>query len=121
MNSFQPRRIQKAGRVPDDHPSIAAEWRQRPPSTVGQRLCAVADHLAAFQQSSDEGMLLESLQHVLWIEAGIAIIETGDKSERNSVVFGAVNPGAAVFFRGQRITHGVDDFASFDAAGREFP
>ena len=33
----------------------------------------------------------------------------------------AVNPRAAVFFRGQRIAHGVDDFARLNAARGHFP
>ncbi len=66
-------------------------------------------------------MLLERLQHMLRIEARVAIIESGNEAERNNIVFRAVNPRAAIFFRGQRITHRVDDFARLNAARRDFP
>src|SRR5205823_11203180 len=46
VNSFQALRIKEASGVADNHPSIASDWRNRPPSTVGQRLRAITDHLA---------------------------------------------------------------------------
>ncbi len=66
-------------------------------------------------------MLLELLQHALRIEARVGIVEAGDEAERDDVVLAAVNPGAAVFLRGQRPAHGVDHFAGRDAAGGNFP
>src|SRR3982074_3842114 len=89
MNSFQAREIQKPGGVADDHPSIAAEGRQRPPPAVGKRLSAVADHLAASNQLGNKRMLFESLQHMLRVEARVAIVESGNESERDYVVFRA--------------------------------
>src|SRR5713226_8113730 len=100
MNPFQARGIQKASGVSNDHPSIAGERRQRPPSAIGERLGAIADHLAAREQSGNKGMLLERLKYMLRIEARIMIIEPGDEAERDDVVFRAVNPGAAIFLRG---------------------
>ncbi len=50
MNSLQPLRIQEAGGVAEDHPAVAGNRRNRPPAAVGQRLRAVANHLAAFEQ-----------------------------------------------------------------------
>ena len=46
VNAFQALRIQEAGGVAENHPSVTRDWRNRPPSAVGQRLCAIADHLA---------------------------------------------------------------------------
>ena len=66
-------------------------------------------------------MLLEFLQDALGIDTRVGIVEAHDETERNYVIFSAVNPGAAVFFRGQRPSHGVDDFAGSDAAGRNLP
>ena len=66
-------------------------------------------------------MLLELLQHLLWIEARIGIIEAGDEPQRDNVVRAAVNPGASIFFRRQRPAHGVHDFPRSDTAGRDFP
>src|SRR6266566_6015776 len=121
MNPLQARGIQEAGGVADDHPSIAGERRQRPPSAIGKRLGAVSDQLAASEQLANKRMLFESLQHVLRVEARVAIIESGNEAEGDDVVFRAINPCAAVFLRGQRITHGVDDFTRLDATRRNFP
>ena len=71
-------------------------------------------------------MLLERLQHMLRIEARVAIIEPGHEAERDEVVFRTaalrtIDPRSAVFFRGQRIAHRVDDFARLNAARRDFP
>ena len=66
-------------------------------------------------------MFLELLQHVLRVEARVGVIESGDEAERDDIVFAAVDPGAAVFFRRKRPAHGVDDFAGDQAAGRDFP
>ena len=83
MNSLQARGIQEAGGVADDHPAVARQRRNRPPSAVRQRLGAVADHLAAREQLGNEGMLLERLQHMLRIEARVGIIESGYEAERD--------------------------------------
>src|ERR1700757_1294401 len=109
MNPFQARGIKKAGGVSDDHPSIAGERRQRPPSAIGKSLGAVTDHLAAIEQLGNKRMLFESLQHVLRVEARVAIVESGNESERDDGVFRArvlrtIDPRTTVFFRGQRIT-----------------
>src|SRR5437016_12888088 len=61
-------------------------------------------------------MLLELLQHALRINPRVFVVEAGDKAERNDVVFAAVDPGAAVFFGGQRPSHGVNHLAGRDAA-----
>ena len=121
MNPFQALRIQQAGGVAEDHPAIAGQRRNRPPAAVGHRLRAVADHLAAFEKLGDERVFLEFLQDALGIEARIGIVEPGHEAERDDVVFSAVNPGAAVFLRGQRPAHGVDDFAGRDACRQGLP
>ena len=121
VDALKPLRIQEARRVAEHHPAVAGQRWNAPPAAIGQRLRAVADHLAAFQQLGDERMLLELLQHVLRIDAGIAIVEAGDEAERDQVVLGAVDPGAAVLVEGERIAHGVDHFAGCDTPGRQFP
>ena len=126
MNSLQSRRIQEAGRVAEDHPSISCNRRNRPPSAVRHRLRAVADHLAALEQLGHEGMLLEILQHVLRIEPRIGVVEACHESERYNVVFWsatgrAVNPRAAVFLRGEGPAHRVNHFPRRDAPRRHFP
>src|SRR5271156_211680 len=121
MNSLEALRVEETGGVAENHPAIARDRGNRPPAAIRQRFRAVANHLAAFEQLRDERMLLEILQHVLWIDARIGIVEAGDEAERNDVVFASVNPGASILFGGQRPTHGVDDLAWSDAPRRNFP
>ena len=121
MNSLEPRRIQEAGRVAEDHPSIARDRRNRPPAAVRHRLRAVADHLAALEQLRHKRMPLELLQHALRIEPRIGVVESRHEAERDDIVFRAINPRAAVFFRGERPAHRVNHFARSDAARGHFP
>src|SRR5271169_3372676 len=100
MNSLKTLRIQEACRVAQHHPAIAGQRRNAPPAAVRQRLGAVADHLSAFEQLGDKRVFLELLQHVLWVEAWIAVIESGYKTQRDLIVFGAVDPRTAVFAEG---------------------
>ena len=81
MNSLEARGIQEAGRVAEDHPSIAGDGRNRPPAAVGHRFGAVANHLAALEQLCDPRMPLKLLQHALRVEARIGVVESGDESE----------------------------------------
>src|SRR5579864_7670946 len=121
MYALQPLRVQKPGRVSDNHPAIARKRRNRPPAAIRQRFRAIADHLAAFEQLRDEWMSLEFLQHVLGIGARIGIVESDYETQRNDVVFATINPRAAILARRQRPTHGVEDFTWCDAARRNFP
>ncbi len=98
MNALEARGVHEAGGVAENHPAIAGNRRNRPPAAVRHRLRAVADHLSAFEQLSNEGMLLEFLQHALRVEARVGIVESSDETERDDVVFAAINPSAAVFF-----------------------
>src|SRR5438045_1993950 len=47
MNALEPMRVKQAGGVASDHPAIASQSWQRPPSPVGKSLGAVTDHFAA--------------------------------------------------------------------------
>src|ERR1700746_1663830 len=76
MNAFEALGIEEAGRVAEDHPTIARNRRNSPPAAIRQRLRTIADHLSAGEQACDERVLLEILQHVLRIQARIGIVET---------------------------------------------
>jgi hypothetical protein len=121
MDSLQPHRVQKAGGVAEDHPSIASDGRNRPPAAIGHRLRSVADHLAAVKQTRNHGVLFEILQYVLRIEPRIEIVKAGDEAERDDVIFTAINPGAAILFRRQRPAQRVDHFTRRDASRRYLP
>src|SRR5689334_13941189 len=66
-------------------------------------------------------MSLESLHHMVWIETRIFVIESRNKTEGDDVVLAAVNPRAAIFVRGQRPSHRVDDLTRSDAASGNLP
>src|SRR5579863_7119278 len=121
MNSLQPLRIEEPGGIAENHPAIARDRRDRPPAAIGKRLPPIADHLAAIEQPGDHGMLFEILQHTLRIEPRIRVVERGDETERDDIVFAAVNPGAAVFLGGQRPAHGVNDLTGRDSTRRDLP
>src|SRR5581483_7988876 len=94
MDSLEALRVEESSGIAKDHPAIAGNRRNRIPAPVRQRLRAIADHLAAFKQFGDEGMLLENLQHTLRIEPRVRIVEAGYEPQRHNVVLAAVNPGA---------------------------
>src|SRR5258708_32740523 len=102
VNPLQSGGVQEAGGIAENHPAIARNRRNRPPAAVWHRLRPVANHLSAFQQLRDQRMLFELLQHALRIETRVGIVEPGDKAKRDYVVFATVNPGATVFFGGER-------------------
>src|SRR5512140_2871027 len=58
---------------------------------------------------------------MLRVNARVLVIEPSDVPERNDVVLGTVDPGAAVLFRSQRIAHRVNHFAGSYAPTGNFP
>src|SRR5258708_40050353 len=66
-------------------------------------------------------MRLPRLQYALRIDPWIGIVQAGDIAERNQVVFGSIQPRAAVFLGGERPAQGEDNFAPGDASGRNLP
>ena len=58
---------------------------------------------------------------MLRVRARVGVIESGDESERDDVIFAAIDPGAAVLAARQRPTHRVDDLPAADASRRDFP
>src|SRR5438874_4294908 len=121
MNSLQTLRIQKSRRVAKNHPTISCNRRYRPPSSIGQRLCAVPHRLAAFEQLRNQRMPFELLQDALRIKPGIGIVQASYESKRNNIVLTAIDPSAAVLARGQRPSHRVNHFARSNAPRGNFP
>src|SRR5579885_3196703 len=121
MNAFEPLRIQEAGRIPQQHPSIPVNTGDGEPSAIRQRLCTVAKHLSAFKKASREWMLFEGLEGVVRIGARVFIVEAGDVADGNLRIADAVNPRAAVFFCGQRPAESVDYLAFLDASCWDSP
>src|ERR1700686_2514170 len=98
MNSFEPRGVEEARPISEDHSPIAGTGGNRPPSAIRHRLRPVANHLAAFEQLRDKRMALEFLQYVLRIEPRVGIVEPRHKAEGDHTILRAVDPGAAVLF-----------------------
>ena len=68
VNSLQPLRIEKPGAVAHQQDSVRVNLRHGEVSTCGDRLCAVTNHLAAFEQLCEKRMLLETLKLRMWIK-----------------------------------------------------
>src|SRR6185312_15236066 len=96
MNALEPLRIQEAGRIAHNHPSVAGKLRHGEPPAVWHRLCAIADHLSAFQQFRYVRMLLQLLQHTLRIKPRISVIEAGNVTKREEIIFRSVGPRSAI-------------------------
>src|SRR5690349_21850669 len=99
VNSLQALRIQQACRVTDNQAAIKIAARHRIPTAVGNRLRAVANKGAAFQDPFHKWMRFEFLEGFMRIEERIVIIESDDHSQRHAIVPQAVNPSAAVEIR----------------------
>src|SRR5580693_4506309 len=54
MNSLEALGVEETGRVAKNHPAVPRDRRNRPPAAIWQRLRAVANHLPALKQFSDE-------------------------------------------------------------------
>ena len=69
-------------------PTISApsmyEPRLRVPAALGQRLGAVAHHLAAAQQVGDERVQLEALERRVRIEQRVVVVEADDEADRDA-------------------------------------
>src|SRR5438874_7765356 len=66
-------------------------------------------------------MRLESLHHMMRINARVFVIKTHNEAEGDDVVLAAVDPSAAVLFASERPSHGIDDLAGSYASGRQLP
>ena len=69
MHAFQALGIKEAAGIADNEATIDIVARHRVPAAIGQRLCAVADQLAAFEDAADEGMRFPGLKSGMGIEA----------------------------------------------------
>src|SRR5205085_7140966 len=100
---------------------MAGKTRYGVPAAIRQSLCAVTDHLAAFQQMGDKTMFLELLQDSLRIKARVGIFQAGYITQRNQIVFGAIHPGATKLLGGERPSQREDHLAFADAPRGHLP
>src|SRR5206468_8973024 len=104
-----PLRVEEARRVADEQEAVAVKLRDRVEAARGNRLRAVANHLPAFEQLSDERMLFEPLELGVRIKKRVLIIQAGDVTEIDDAILHPVNPAAAVCVRVRRIAERVRD------------
>src|SRR5256714_8019923 len=96
VDALQPLRVEKARGVADEQEAVAVELRDGVEAARGNRLRAVANHLAAFKEARDERVLLESLKLRVRVEQRIAVVESRHVTEIEDAVLHPVNPPAAV-------------------------
>ena len=113
--------LRNAAGIARDQRAIHVRLRDRVPSAFGQRLGAVADHLAAVEQPGDERMLLEAIERHVRVEQRILVVEPDHETDRQPSVGHRVDEPAAELVVPQRIAERVDDGAGREAIGRHLP
>src|SRR5436190_23791508 len=96
MNSLETLRVKKAGAVADKQHAVSVRSRHREVTAGNDRLRAVTNHLAAFEQPRDVWMSLVTLKLRVRIEQRILVIESGDVADIEHAILHAVDPAAAV-------------------------
>ena len=109
MDAFQPLRIEEASGVADEQEAVAVKLRDGVEASRGYRLRAVANHLAAFQETRDERVFLEALKLRVRVEQRIAVVKPRHVSDVEDAILHSVNPPAAVCVRIRRIAERVSD------------
>ena len=99
VDSLEALGIQQARRIADDQATIHVTSRHGIPAAVGNRLRAVTNQLAAFENPLYERMRFEFLKCFVRIEKRIVIFEAHDHAERDAIIAQAVNPAAAIEVR----------------------
>ncbi len=110
MDALERRNIDESGCITGDHQAVTvATLGQGQPATLGDRLGAPLEELAASQDLCDQRVPLESLQKQVDIEIGVLVIEADDQSERNLIFAVRVNETAAEGIGREWPAEGVDD------------
>src|SRR5438128_12462648 len=81
VDTFEPRAVEVAGGVADDHESVAVHARHREVAAFGDGLRAGRDHLAARENLADGRMHFEALELLVRVERRIAVVESDDKTD----------------------------------------
>ena len=95
VDALEPHRVQEPAGVAGDQRAVGVDARDRVPAAFGQRLGAVAHHLAALEQRRDERMPLEVLERDVRIEQRILVVEPDDEADRQPAVRHRVDEAAA--------------------------
>src|SRR5438067_11238595 len=89
VDAFEPRAIEVAGRVADDHESVAVHARHREVAPLGDGLRSRRDHLPAAEDLADGRMQLDALELVMRIERRIAVVGATYQSDVDQAVMPA--------------------------------
>src|SRR4029453_12468514 len=109
------------GRVAADEPAVNEQPRLGTPAAFGQRLGAIALHMAAVEDALDERMQLEALERRMRIEQWILVVAAGDESDRD-VPFGhRIQKTPAEFLLTKGIAKRMDHRAWLEPAGGHLP
>src|SRR5205814_3928281 len=121
VDAFQPRAVEVAGGVAEDHETVAVLPRHREIAAFGDGLRAGGDHLAALENPADRGMQLETLELVMRIERRVLVIETDDQADVDDAVAHAVDERAAERVEIERPAHRVNHGAGGEAIVGKLP
>ena len=121
MDALQPHGAQEPGGVADDQGPVEVAPGNGVPAALGQRLGAVAGHLAAGEEAGHEGVLLEPLKGHVGIEAGVPVVEPHHEPDRHAPLRQHVDEAPAELLAPQRIAQRVHDGARGLALRRNLP
>src|SRR5687767_15989581 len=121
VNSFQTLRVEKTGAVAREQHTVGISARHCKVTAGGDRLRAVTDHLAAFEQFCQVRMGLKKLKLGVWIDQWIFVVESGDVTEAQHAILQTVNQAATVRLRDRRKTERVCNEAGLIAIVRQLP
>src|ERR1700730_6495841 len=107
MNAFELEGIERAGAVTHEDDAVSVRARHRPPAALGNRLCAIADHLAALEEPLYAGMQFEFLEFGVRFELRILVVETDDEPDIPNVAGHRVDESAAERLVGERLAQRV--------------
>src|SRR5262245_46815762 len=95
METLETLSIQKPAGVTDDQGAAGIKPWYAVISALGDRLGAVADHLAAIKERPNPRMGLEPLEFVVRICSGILVVETSDQADVQQPILHHVYEAAA--------------------------
>src|SRR5438105_5370290 len=95
VDAFETRAIEIAGRIADDHESVAVHARHREVPALRNRFGAGADHLPALEQLANRRMQLVALKLVVRIERRVAGVRSDGEPDVDDAVLHPVDEAAA--------------------------
>src|SRR6185295_2458327 len=114
-------RIEKASAITYQQNSVGINLRHRKITARRNRLGAVTNHLAAFEQFAEKRMCFETLKLGVRVQQWVLVIETGHVADIQNPILHPVNPAAAVRLRVGRKPKRVRHAPGWITIIRQFP